>query len=86
MVAMRTSQPAPEQEFEAEEIEGVDFLSPEESVAFFDRLARMKLGISGEEFLHRWDAGEYQPVPDTKVGRKVGRLVMSMPFAGRPLP
>jgi hypothetical protein len=34
------------------------------------------LGISGEEFLRRWQAGEY-PDPD---GTPVMHLVMSLPF------
>jgi hypothetical protein len=58
-------------------------LSVKEGRALFDRHTRKELGISGVEFLRRWDAGEYQPVPDTPEGRKVGRLVMLMPFAGR---
>lgn len=63
----------------------IDVIEGEEGRAYFDRRARALLGISGEEFLRRWDAGEYRPVPDTPEGRKVGRLVMLMPFAGRSL-
>lgn len=55
----------------------------EEGLALFDRQTRKALGVSGAEFLKRWDAGHYRPVPDTAEGRKVGRLVMLMPFAGR---
>lgn len=69
-----------------EPIPGVDLLTPEEARAFFDRRARELLGISGEEFLRRWDAGEYRPVPDDAEGRKVGELVMMMPFARRTTP
>jgi hypothetical protein len=58
-------------------------LTFKEGQELFDRRAKKELGISGEEFLRRWDAGEYRPVPDTPEGRKVGRLVMLMPFAGR---
>jgi hypothetical protein len=64
----------------------VDVLSAEEGLALFDRHARRELGISGEEFLRRWDAGLYRPIPDTPEGRKIARLVMSMPFAGRSIP
>lgn len=41
------------------------------------------LGVSGAEFLEVWDQGEYQPVPDTREGRKVARLVMLIPIARR---
>lgn len=63
-------------------IPGIIQLTAEEGRALFDRKAREALGISGEEFLRRWDAGEYRPVPDTREGRKIGRLVMMLPFAG----
>lgn len=70
----------------AESIPGVDLLTPEEARAFFDRRARELLDISGEEFLRCWDAGEYRPIPDDAEGRKVGELVMMMPFARRTTP
>ena len=66
-----------------ESIPGVDLLTPEEACAFFDQRARQLLHISGEEFLRRWDAGKYCPVSDDASGRKVGELVMMMPFARR---
>lgn len=58
-------------------------LSASEGRALFDRQAQRELGISGEEFLRRWDAGLFRPVPDTPEGRNIGRLVMLMPFADR---
>lgn len=64
-------------------IAGVDFATPEQARALFDRRARQLLQISGEEFLKRWDAGVYRPVRDTAEGRKIGQLVMMMPFARR---
>lgn len=39
-------------------------LSEAESVAFFEGKARQLLGISGEEFLRRWDAGDYDGIAD----------------------
>ena len=65
------------------EIEGVEFVTREEARAIFDAAARRELGISGEEFLRRWDNGEYQPVPDDTEGRKVARLSMMTSFARR---
>ena len=64
-------------------IPGIDLVTPEEARALFDRRARQLLHISGEEFLRRWDAGDYRPVPDDAEGRKVGELVMMLPFARR---
>ena len=37
---------------------GVRKLTREEGIAFFDEMARRYTGMSGEEFLRRWDAGE----------------------------
>jgi hypothetical protein len=34
-------------------------LSPQEAEAAFDAVARRAMGISGSEFLQRWDAGFY---------------------------
>lgn len=70
-------------ELTVDAIPGIDLMTPEEARALFDRRARQLLHISGDEFLRRWDAGEYRPVPDTVEGRKVGELIMMMPFARR---
>ena len=69
--------------FQPYEIEGIYFPTPEEALAIFDAAARRELGISGDEFLRRWDNGEYQPVPDDTEGRKIERVAMMMSFAGR---
>jgi hypothetical protein len=42
-------------------IDEVD-MSDEEAAAAFDRVTRREMGISGEEFLRRWDAGEWTDV------------------------
>lgn len=39
-------------------------ISEEEGEKIFDETARRKLGISGEEFLRRWDAGKYSNLAD----------------------
>jgi hypothetical protein len=46
------------------EIEGVKELTEEEARAYFDAQARRLLGISGEEFLRRLDAGEFDELVD----------------------
>lgn len=64
-------------------IPGIHLTTAKEGQELFDRQSRELLGISGNEFLRRWDAGAYRPVPDTAEGRKLRRLVMMIPFARR---
>lgn len=52
--------------------------SAEEGAALFDKTARRLLGISGEEFLARWDRGEYEH-EDERVA--VTKVAMLIPFA-----
>ncbi len=35
-------------------------MSEQDAAEVFDGIARRELGISGREFLDRWDAGEYR--------------------------
>jgi hypothetical protein len=58
----------------------VRFLSREEGRVFFDEQARQRLGISGEEFLRRWDAGEYDAIFDDPDHPEIVELYMLMPF------
>ena len=53
-------------------------LSVAEGVALFDKTARKLLGISGDEFLARWDRGEYQHEREQMAVTKVAMLI---PFA-----
>lgn len=39
-------------------------LTEAEAAALFDRAARRDLGISGAEFLARWERGDYASVED----------------------
>lgn len=39
-------------------------MTPMQARRLFDHHARRMLGISGREFLRRWDAGEYADDPD----------------------
>ena len=61
----------------------VHFATDEEGEALFDYQARKTLGISGEEFLKRWDAGELWNIEDMEEAHKVWRLAMTIPFARR---
>ena len=60
---------------------GLIQLTPEESRAFFDEKCRRELGMSGTEFLRRYDAGEFDGIEEDEFGRKVIRVEMSIPFA-----
>jgi AbrB family looped-hinge helix DNA binding protein len=55
-------------------------LPPEEAHALFDRQARHLAGVSGEEFLRRWDTGEYRHIPDTEEGRRIMHVISLIPF------
>lgn len=57
-------------------------LPPEESRWLFDQHARRLVGMSGEEFLRRWDAGEYQGrnLDEDQETRKISFLAMLIPF------
>jgi hypothetical protein len=58
-------------------------LSPDDGRRLFDHQARRTLGISGDEFLRRWDAGEYRATGDPEEGRKARRLALLLPFVRR---
>ena len=64
-------------------IPGVHVTTPEEGTVLFDRQVRKTLGISGDEFLRRWDEGRYSQARDNAEGRKIRRLAMLIPFARR---
>lgn len=53
-------------------------LNAEESHELFDQQARRYLGVSGDEFVRRLEAGEYGDPDDDP---RVMRLVMLLPFA-----
>src|SRR4051812_32292921 len=42
---------------------GIRWLSPEAGRQYFEDEVRKRLGISGDEFLRRLDAGEYRDIP-----------------------
>ena len=58
----------------------IEELSDEEARAYFDEQARRLLGISGEEFLDRYEAGEYWGETDFDRYHKINELIMIMPF------
>lgn len=57
---------------------------PEElAIAMVDQEARRVVGVSGDAFLERWDAGEFRDVADTPEGRKLMFLILLIPFGRR---
>ena len=54
----------------------IRFLDDDESRQQFDRQAQRLLGISGKEFIRRYDAGEFDVVQDDRRQRAVMKLAM----------
>lgn len=55
-------------------------LSDEEAHAAFDEAARRLVGMSGDEFIRRWDAGEFAEIADKPGNRHIMRLAGLIPF------
>jgi hypothetical protein len=60
---------------------GLEWLTAAEAHALFDEQARALLGISGEEFLQRWEAGEYRECTDDPDRPAIGHLASILPLA-----
>lgn len=58
----------------------VQYATPEEGRDLFDYQARKLTGRSGDEFLRRWDAGEFRAIADAPDQRHIMRLAMLIPF------
>jgi hypothetical protein len=58
---------------------GIRFVDDEEWRDFFDGQARELVGMSGEEFLRRYNAGEYKDVFDEPEYRNALYLAMLRP-------
>ena len=56
----------------------VEELNARDGAALFDKTARRLLGISGDEFLLRWDRGDYD---DERENMAVTKVAMLIPFA-----
>lgn len=64
-----------EHEFEEGEFEDrVVYLTREDGLAILDKYARQYLDMSGDEFLQRWDTGDFED-PDSFEVFQVGMLV-----------
>ena len=59
----------------------VILVSPEDGRRMFDEVARKWTGMSGDEFIERWEAGEFAEIPDDLAHRRYVDLVLLIPFA-----
>ena len=57
------------------------YIGAEEGRAMFDDATRRYMGIGGEEFIARWEAGEYDDIADSSDHWYVGFLGSLIPFA-----
>ena len=57
------------------------FFTAEEGRREFEAAVQHWMGISGEEFIQRWEAGEYWGVADEEGHRHIGDLIMMIPLA-----
>jgi hypothetical protein len=61
--------------------EQIRYLDDGEAAEAFESNAQRLLGISGDEFLRRWDAGEYETPDDrSEHGPEIMRLAMMIPL------
>lgn len=58
----------------------IRYLDDEESPQLFDREARRLMNMTGEEFLRRYDAGEFEAEMDGPRHRQLVEMVMLLPF------
>lgn len=59
---------------------GYAIVTPEQGRRMFDAAARKQMGISGEEFIRRWDAGEYKEIADKDGHRHIMDLALMISF------
>lgn len=78
-VNRRTRRAAPDRRGDAAMPEPIE-LTPEEARAVFHRKTRRLLGISGDDFVRRWEAGDYCGDEETDEARLTNRLVMWLPL------
>lgn len=72
-----------EQRARESDVPGVAFVTNDEFAAMFDDAVRKYMHMSGEEFISRWNAGEWSDVWDTSEYWHVGYLAGMIPFVGQ---
>lgn len=58
-------------------------MSKEEAQSFFEREIQRLMGMSGAEFIQRWESGEYEDLEDVPETRHVLKAAFLIPF-GQP--
>jgi hypothetical protein len=69
---------APEHVHDEDADDGIRFLDDDEARELFDREAHRLMGISGDEFPRRYDAGEYDGPLDDRETDRVMLMLMSL--------
>lgn len=65
---------------EIDEAEGVITLTGAEALAFFEQEIQRLMGMSGAEFIERYDAGEYETLEDIPENWHVLEASFLIPF------
>jgi hypothetical protein len=65
---------------QADTADAVVTMSDSEYDSMFDRIAQKNMGISGPEFLRRWDAGEFKGVDWDSIDG-LHAVAMALPLA-----
>lgn len=68
-------------QIQTDDLPPVIWVTPEEGRRIFDEAARKWIGISGDEFIQRWEAGEYAEIPDDLEHRRYLELSLMIPLA-----
>jgi hypothetical protein len=66
---------------EDDTLPGIIYVTPAEGLRIFDEAARTWTGMSGEEFIQRWESGEFAEIPDDLAHRRYVDLILMMPLA-----
>ena len=66
---MSSTAPNVDQDADLEAMPPIHWITPEEARRQFDEETRARLGMSGEEFIRRLDAGEFEDIPDDEEHR-----------------
>jgi hypothetical protein len=65
------------------DVPGTVEVTYDEWMAMFDEAVQEQLGMSGEEFIERWNAGEYAEIADKAGHRHLIDLAMLIPIDRR---